>query len=285
MIVYVRQLYKQSLINKIFSTLKIEEANGKTIINLPINSKSRVRRIKRITEKLCKYLYKNNIKNVVLEQELFNNEEVKNILYSNNENILEGAKLAKLLVYKVIKKVFNLKNKNIQAGEVTILANQNDEITVEHIMQIAKDAKRLNIITSNTKKFENLEDYLFKELGILIKITNNLKFNLKSSDVIVNMDFPEETLNKLAMPNNATIINVQKGIDIYSKKFAGINIKSWEINIPREIKQEGFIDSHLYEAKLFTMTTMKAFEQIEKDNISIKKLIGKNGTINKKEFK
>jgi len=221
----------------------------------------------------------------VLEQELFNNEEFKNTLYSNNENILDGSKLAKFLVYKVIQKVFNLKNKNIQAGEVTILANQNDDITIEHIMQIARNAKRLNIITSNTKKFKNLIDYLFEELGILIKLSNNLNFNLKSSDIIVNMDFSEEHLNKLAIPNNATIVNVQKNIDIYSKKFTGINIKTWEINIPSDIKLNGFLDNHLYEALLFTMIPIKAFEQIEKDNITIKKLIGKNGAINKKEFK
>ena len=59
-------------------------------------------------------------------------------------------------MYKVIQKVFNLKNKNIQAGEVTILANQNDDITIEHIMQTARNAKRLNIITSNTKKIQKL---------------------------------------------------------------------------------------------------------------------------------
>lgn len=285
MIVYVRELYKPSLIYKLFGKFKIEEIQGKTIINLPINSKSHKRRVKRITEKLCKYLYKNSIRNVVLEQELFNNEEFKNTLYSNNENILDGSKLAKFLVYKVIQKVFNLKNKNIQAGEVTILANQNDDITIEHIMQTARNAKRLNIITSNTKKFKNLIDYLFEELGILIKLSNNLNFNLKSSDVIVNMDFTEENLNKLAIPNNATIVNVQKNIDIYSKKFAGINIKTWEINIPSDIKLNGFLDNHLYEALLFTMIPIKAFEQIEKDNITIKKLIGKNGAINKKEFK
>ena len=152
-------------------------------------------------------------------------------------------------------------------------------------MQTARNAKRLNIITSNTKKFKNLIDYLFEELGILIKLSNNLNFNLKSSDVIVNMDFTEENLNKLAIPNNATIVNVQKNIDIYSKKFTGINIKTWEINIPSDIKLKGFLDNHLYEALLFTMIPIKAFEQIEKDNITIKKLIGKNGAINKKEFK
>ena len=144
MIVYVRKLYKPSLIYKLFGKFKIEEIQGKTIINLPINSKSHKRRVKRITEKLCKYLYKNSIRNLVLEQELFNNEEFKNTLYSNNENILDGSKLAKFLVYKVIQKVFNLKNKNIQAGEVTILANQNDDRTHYANCKKCKKAKHNN---------------------------------------------------------------------------------------------------------------------------------------------
>ena len=46
MIVYVRKLYKPSLIYKLFGKFKIEEIQGKTIINLPINSKSHKRKSK-----------------------------------------------------------------------------------------------------------------------------------------------------------------------------------------------------------------------------------------------
>ena len=240
--------------------------------------------VKRVMEKLSKYLYENSVKNVILEEKLMQNEEAKNVLYSYNINILDGTRLSKFLIYNVIQKIYKYKKSRIEAGEITILTNENNDITIENIMLIARNTKRLNIITSNTKKFKKIVDYLYHELGILIKLSNNIKTNLNSSDIIVNMDFPEEMLNKLDIPDNAIIINVPKNTNITSKKFSGINIKGWEIEIPEKYKINGFADYIIYEGKLYHKTAIKAFEQIEKDKIKIKNLIGINGIINKKEF-
>lgn len=285
MIMYLKQSNKIKLIYKIFNIFRKEKLLDKTVIYLPINKKSRKRKIEKVINKLSKYFYNNCIKDVVLEQNLMKNEIVKNVLYSNNINILDGTKLDNFLIYNVIKKVYKNKGKKIEEGEITVLVNDNTSVNIENIIKIAQNIKRLNIITNNTRKFKKTVSYLYNELGILIKLSNNMKTNLNNTDIIINIDFPEETINKLEIPAKVIIINIPKNISIISKKFVGINIRDWEIEIPNQYKLEGFDDKIIYEAAIYKKPIIKIFEQIEKDNIKIKKLIGINGEINNKEFK
>ena len=284
MIMYIRQSENIKFLHKIFNIFRVEKLDDKTIINLPINKKSKNKKIEKVIQKLSQYFNNNNIKIVVLEQTLMENANIKNIIYSNNINILDGTRLDKFLVYNLVQKIYQYKKTNIQAGEITLLINENDDINVETIIMLAKEIKRLNIITNDIKKFRKIVDYLYKELGILIKLSNNVKTNLRSSDIIVNIDFPEEIVNKLEIPNNAVVLNMPKNINIKSKKFSGINIKAWEIEVPDKYILERFNTSIMYEASLYTKPVMKVFEQIQNDDIKIKKLIGVNGVINAKEF-
>lgn len=284
MIMYVRQSEEIKFLHKIFNIFRVEKLDDKTIINLPINKKNKNKKIEKVIQKLSQYFNNNNIKIVVLEQTLMETTNIKNIIYGNNINILDGTRLDKFLVYNLVQKIYQYKKTNIQAGEITLLINENDDINVETIIMLAKEIKRLNIITNDIKKFRKIVDYLYKELGILIKLSNNVKTNLRSSDIIVNIDFPEEIVNKLEIPNNAVVLNMPKNINIKSKKFSGINIKAWEIEVPDKYILEGFNTSIMYEASLYTKPVMKVFEQIQNDDIKIKKLIGVNGVINAKEF-
>ena len=141
-------------------------------------------------------------------------------------------------------------------------------VNIETIIMLAHNIKRLNIITSNIKKFKKIVEYLYNELGILIKLSNNIKTNLKSSDIIVNIDFPEEIVNKLEIPTNAIILNIPQNININLKKFAGINIKSWETEIPSKYKLEGFNEMTMYEASMYEQQDSKIFKQIRKLDVS-----------------
>lgn len=284
MIIYIKQFKTMKLIYRIFSLFKIEKEENRTIIYLPINKHTRKRRLERVTNKLSKYLYNNAIKNVVLQNELMQNEVVKNVLYSNNINILDGSKLSKFLMYNIIKKIYAYKNKNIQAGEITVLVNENNSINVENLNLLARNVKRLNIITNNTHKFSKLVEYLYNEIGIIIKLSSNKNTNLSHSDIIVNIDFPEEEINKLRIPINSIILNMPKNIKINSKKFSGINIQNWEIKIPEKFGEEDFNDVILYEASIYNKTIPSVFEQIKLDNIKVGNLIGINGVINRNEF-
>lgn len=284
MIIYVKPFEKRKPLYSLFNIFKIEQIEDKAIIFIPINKKCRTRKTKKVFWKLSKYLYNNNIRNIVLEETMQKNEEAKNILYSNNINILDGTMLSKYIIYNLVQKIYEYKNKRIEAGEITILVNENDEINKQTIKHIAENVKRLNIITNNIKKFRKIVEYLYNELGILIKLSNNFKTNLKSTDLIINLDFPEEIINKLEIPNDAIILNAPKNINIKSKRFAGINIKSWEIEVPSKYEMQNFNTNIIYEASLYGKPVIKVFEQIQNDNIKIKNLIGVNGIINPKEF-
>ncbi len=284
MIVYIKESQNTNPLYRIFNIFKLENIENKTIICLPINQNTRRRKIEQNAEKLSKYLYNNNIKDVVLSEKLIEIEELKNILYSNNINILDGTKLSKFLTCDIIQKIYNYKNLKMESGEISILVNDNNTINIENILKLAQDAKRVNILTSNMKKFKKVSDYLYNELGILIKVSNNLKMNLASSNIIVNIDFPEELLNQLEIPINATIIGIPNSVNIHSKKFAGVNIKKWDIDIPDEYKIIGFDDYIIYESIIYNKQPEMILKQIKKDNIKIKNLLGINGIINRREF-
>ncbi len=284
MVVYIKKSEKIEYFQSLLNIIKTEKIEDKEMVYLPIKKTSKNRKKEKVIEKLSKYLYSNSIKNIVLETELMQDENVKNILYKNNFNILDGNNISRFFVYDVIKKIYEYKKSNIEAGEVTLVVNENDNVNVETIIRIAHSIKRLNIITTNTKKFKKVVDYLYEELGILIKLSNNIKTNLRTTDIIINIDFPEEIINRLEIPNNAVIVNIPQNININSKKFTGINIKSWELEIPSKYKLEGFEDKAMYESIVYTKPVLKIFEQIEKDFIKIRRLIGVNGVINAKEF-
>ena len=55
MIIYVKQFEKAKFIYKLFAIFKKEQIDGKTLIYIPINNKSRPRTVKKILEKLGKY--------------------------------------------------------------------------------------------------------------------------------------------------------------------------------------------------------------------------------------
>lgn len=284
MVIYVMKADKPKLIHRIFNILKIKNIDNKTIIYLPIKEKNKERNIKRIFKKLSKYCYINNIKTIVLEQQIMNNEVAKNILYSNNINILDGTKINRFLTNNLIEKIYEYKNKKIETGEITILVNDNDDINTHIITVLAEKIKRLNIITNNTQKFRKMVEKLYDELGILIKLSSNMKTNIKNADILVNIDFSEELINQLDIPINATILNIPQDININSKKFSGINIKKWEVEIPNEYKIDKFDEKIIYEIGIYGKSTTQIFEQIKKDNLKIKYFIGVNGMIRQKEF-
>lgn len=284
MIVYIIEDEKPNLLHKAFNILRIKEFENKTIIKVPINLKSLKFKIEQNAKKLSEFLYNNNIINIAISRNLMQNDTFKNILYSNNINILNGTRLSRYLTYNIIEKILEYKNIKTETSEITILANNNDNINTENIIKIAKNVKRLNILTKDIRVFRNVADYLYEELGILVKLSNNININLKRTDIILNIDFSEETINKLDLPIHSTIVSIPYNIDIKSKRFAGINIKSWEIIIPQKYKFDGFEDNIIYESELYNMNVKDAFENIKKDNITIKELIGKNGRINRKEF-
>jgi len=126
---------------------------------------------------------------------------------------------------------------------------------------------------------------LYNEFGIMLNISNNKRKSLLNSEVIINIDFPEELINKYRIYDDAIILNVSDKINFQSKRFNGININYYKIEIPDKYKLDDFQNEIVYESLIHERNYKKIKYKIEKDKIEINKLIGNNGTITKNEIK
>ncbi len=166
-----------------------------------------------------------------------------------------------------------------------MLVNDCTDINREIIVHLAKSVKRLNIITNHINKFKKIEEYLYNEFGIILNVSNNKRKSLLKSEVIINLDFTEELINKYTIYEKAIIININDKIDIYSKRFNGININYYKITLPSEYKIKYFQNEILYESLIYGKNNYaEIIEMIERDKIGIDSLIGNNGSISENEI-
>lgn len=273
-------------IKKIFNIVEFSEDNGKTTITLPLFKSNRIRnkKIIKIAKRINKKLYDNNIENVVLSNYLEKNEILKQKLYCQNINILDGRYLFYLLIPEIIEYILKRQKVKLQNGEVTLLINDFTQNNAKIITYIAQNVKRVNIVTNHSNKFKKVEDYLYNELGVILNITNNKSKSLSNANLIINIDFPEEIINKYEINSNAIIVNIFNEIKIRAKKFNGININYYKACIPKEYQIDGFQNNLVYESSIYKYSYENARKDIIANKIRIKKLVGINGDISENEF-
>ena len=273
-------------IKKIFNIVEFSEDNGKTTITLPLfkSNKIRNKKIIKIAKRINKKLYDNNIENVVLSNYLEENEILKQKLYCQNINILDGRYLFYLLIPEIIEYILKRQKVKLQNGEVTLLINDFTQNNAKIITYIAQNVKRVNIVTNHSNKFKKIEDYLYNELGVILNITNNKSKSLANANLIINIDFPEEIINKYEINSNAIIVNIFNEIKIRAKKFNGININYYKACIPKEYQIDGFQNNLVYESSIYKYSYENARKDIIANKIRIKKLVGINGDISENEF-
>ena len=273
-------------IKKIFNIVEFSEDNGKTTITLPLFKSNRIRnkKIIKIAKRINKKLYDNNIENVVLSNYLEKNEILKQKLYCQNINILDGRYLFYLLIPEIIEYILKRQKVKLQNGEVTLLINDFTQNNAKIITYIAQNVKRVNIVTNHSNKFKKIDDYLYNELGVILNITNNKSKSLSNANLIINIDFPEEIINKYEINSNAIIVNIFNEIKIRAKKFNGININYYKACIPKEYQIDGFQNNLVYESSIYKYSYENARKDIIANKIRIKKLVGINGDISENEF-
>lgn len=87
-----------------------------TMYYLPIfrDSKLSKHRIKKLSNKINTLLEKDGSNTIVLSEYLDNNQLLKNYLYIENINILDGRYLFKCLTHKILEYIFRIKNKTME---------------------------------------------------------------------------------------------------------------------------------------------------------------------------
>ena len=213
---------------------KIELKDDKVLINYKLNGK------------IIKELNKLNIKNIILSKEIKKEKEFINLLYSNNFNIINGRNLFKKIIYILIEEKIKKQNLKMQEKQISIMTNKLDTYNKNLIKSLSKKFKTLNVVTNNISYFVALKEQLWEEEGIVIIVTNNKKKALSKSDIIINIDFPEELVNIYNIYNEAILINLEEEIKIKKKRFTGQIINDYKIRAKEGSKLSEFLNNEEY---------------------------------------
>lgn len=266
------------------------ELENKVILTLPLLKTKKItnKQYSRMARKIVK---KENLRDIVLTKDLFYQEAFIWQLKKDNVHIFDGKWLEQYLIPDCLFFICKKQKQNLEEKEISILVNEPSDIVKQIIMSLAQKIRLLNIITNQINSYQKIEDFLYQNHGIVVRVTNNKKALLKS-DIIINMDYSEEKLNYFSLPKKAILLNLGKNIKIKSKNFNGINIRNYKMVFQnqemQEFKQyhlEEFEQKILYESILYRKDSYKNIrEKIQKDKVQITELIGLNGTIHEREY-
>ncbi len=232
-----------------------------------------------IAKKTKKILDKTHCKKVILSKEMQGKEIFCNQLYTYGFEISDGRWLFKVLAFDAINYVVKKNNITSEKIKISILVNDLDEIILEIINQIIKKYKNINIVTNHMEKFKKLEEQILEEYGIMITVNNNKKKSLTKSDIILNVDFPNELINKYRIAEKASIINIRGNIKINQKRFEGKIYNDYEIKYENleEFdfdKENIYYKKNIYEAYIYKQQPIEnIMNKIRKDKVKITKLL------------
>lgn len=105
------------------------------------------------------------------------------------------------------------------------------------------------------------------------------------SQIILNIDFPKELINKYNIKEDAIVVSIKEKIKINKKRFNGLTVNNYEIDFREDKKDEKTINNKyylkdIYESELYKKQQIsKIKEKIKKDKVTVKKLILNNGEL------
>ena len=276
---YIEKNDKPNWIEDKLKIVKLKE----NVIMLPDLEKVEEKNIEKIAKRTKKIIAKHSkSKKIAISKEIQESKLYINYLNSYGMEIADGRWLFQILLTKITEYI--IKKKKIEKVHISILVNNINDIELENIKEIAKKYKNVNVVTNHMEKLKNIEKQLEDE-GIIIAVTNNKKKSLSKADLILNIDFSKELINKYRINENAIIVNTKGKININEKRFNGLNVHNYEIDFREDKKDEKILNQKyyikdLYEAELYKKQRLEAIRQkIKLDKVEIKKLILNNGEL------
>lgn len=279
---FIQENDKPNKLSKMFSILKLEQDK----IILPINEeKLEIKKANKLAIKTKKILDIANCNKIILSKKIKDQPLYINYLNSYNIEIVDGKWLFEVLSHKIIEYILKVKKIKKEDVSISILINKITETSLYNIRKIAKSYKRVNIVTNHIELFKKMEKQILDEDGIMITITNNKRKSLSKSNIILNIDFPQELINQYNIYEEAIIVNIQGNIKIKKKRFNGICINDYEIQVLNDEefdydKEIRYNKKDIYEANIYKKQPMEnIMRKIERDKVRIVDLFGKNTTI------
>ncbi len=279
---FIQECDKPNKISKMFNILKLEQDK----IILPIDEeKLEIKKANKLAIKTKKILDIANCNKVIISKKIKEQPLYINYLNSYNIEIVDGKWLFEVLSYKTIEYISKVKKIKEEELSVSILINKITETSLHNIRKIARNCKRVNIVTNHIELFKKMENQILDEDGIMITITNNKRKSLSKSNIILNIDFPQELLNQYNIYEEAIIVNIQGNIKIKKKRFNGMCVNDYEIQVLNDEefdydKEIRYNKKDIYEASMYKRQPMEnIMRKIKRDKVKIVNLFGENSSI------
>lgn len=275
----IQETDKPNFIFRIFHIIQLREDK----IILPISEeKISSRKAQKLAKKTKRILDKTISKRIVISKKIQKQEEYVNLLHTYSLEIIEGKWLFEALSCKVLDYILEKKEIQKEEIQISILVNDLTENMLSNIRKIAKEYKRVNIVTNHIGKFRKIEKQILEQDGIMITVGNNKRKGLAKSQLILNVDFPSELINQYNIYENAIIINMKGNVKINMKRFNGISINDYDIDFDQREefdynKNTKYKACEIYEAQINKKQPFQeVIKQIEKDKVKITQLVGIN---------
>ena len=238
---YIEKNDKHNWLERKIKLIKDQE----NTINLPIDEKTKEKQIEKLSAKTKKIIQKySTSKKVVLSKEMYKQTQYINYLNTYGLEIQDGKWLFEILLPEITEYIIN--KKKIEKTNISIMINDLTDNEFENIKILSRKYKLINIVTNHIEKFKRLEKQLQENEGIIITITNNKKKSLMKSQIILNIDFPKELINKYNIQDDAIIVNVKGNAKINKKRFNGLTINDYEIDFRDDKKNNKEINDKFY---------------------------------------
>lgn len=280
---YIQEADKPKTLAKLFNIIQFEGAK----LILPISQEEKIdsKKAQKLALKTKKILDKAISKKIVLSKKIQEQEEYTNLLHSYDLDIIQGRWLFEVLTCQALNYLLEKKNKKKEETPIAILVNELSENMLENLKTIAKQYKRVSIITNHREKFKQIEKQILEQEGIMITVGNNKKKGLSKAELILNVDFPSELINQYNICENAIIVNLRGNVKIGKKRFNGISINDYEITYKNEDgfdydKETKYKSYEIYEGQINKKQPFQEImKQLEKDKVRITQLRGRNTKI------
>ena len=153
--------------------------------------------------------------------------------------------------------------------------NDISDLAIYAIQKLVTKYKYVKIVTNHIDRFRNIEEKISEEQGIFINVGNNKRKILSKTNIILNLDFPTELINRYTINSTATIINFKGNVKIKNKRFNGLNINDYEIDWKTNPHLEKFESKDVYEAMQYKKQPIEEiFKRMKRDNVTIQYLQG-----------
>ena len=275
----IQEADKPNIIFRIFNKIQLREDK----IILPITEeKITSQKAIKLAKKTKKILDQTMSKKIVLSQNIQKQEEYVNLLHTYCFEIIEGKWLFELLSCKILDYVIEKKEMKKQETGISILVNDLTENMLSNIRTMAKEYKRVNIVTNHIGKFRKIEKQILEQDGIMITVGNNKRKGISQSKLILNVDFPTELINQYHIFEKAIMINIRGNVKITKKRFDGISINDYDITFEQREefdydKNMKYKQCEIYEAQMNKRQPFQEImKQVEQDKVKITKLVGMN---------